>query len=139
MKKTILTMAVCAFMTATISTSFGQDTAKESIKANVKTQETPKDTNSELQKFKKESGIKIKNIDNYIGNLKVYFYQNKIKNKEAFQDNLNLLEQKNDNLNVKLTDYKDEEQSKLASFKTELNRDLAEIAKAVDGFIANNK
>jgi len=139
MKNTILTFAICAFMSATVSTSYGQDPTKESIKSTVKTQETPKDSNLELQKFKKESGIKIKNIDNYIGDLKVYFYQNKLKNKEAFQDNLNLLEQKNDDLSVKLAAYKFEEQSKLVAFKTELNHDLAEIAKAVDSFRANNK
>lgn len=139
MKKTILTMAVFALMTTTISTSFGQNTEKEPIKTNVKIQETPKDANSEFQSFKKESEVIIKDIDNRIGELKVWFYQNKIKNKDAYQDNLNLLEQKNDSLMVKLAEYKVKDQSAWTSFKLEVNQGLVEIAKALKIFVTSNK
>ena len=139
MNKTILTMAVFALMTTTISTSFGQSPEKESIKTNVKIQETPKDANSEFQKFKKESELRIENVDNIIGDLKVFFYQNKIKNKISFQDNLNLLEQKNDNLSKKLAEYKDNDQSTLTSLKTEIKQTLMEIAKTLKTFEADNK
>jgi len=132
-------MAVFALMTTTISTSFGQSPEKESIKTNVKIQETPKDANSEFQKFKKESELRIENVDNIIGDLKVFFYQNKIKNKISFQDNLNLLEQKNDNLSKKLAEYKDNDQSTLTSLKTEIKQTLMEIAKTLKTFEADNK
>src|ERR1035437_7418614 len=115
MKKTILTMAVFALMTTTISTSFGQIPEKEPIKTDVKIQESPKDNNSEFQKFKKESESRIANIENIIGELKVVFYQNKIKNKIAFQDNLNMLEGKNNTLKKKLAEYKDNDQKTLTS------------------------
>ena len=139
MKKTILAMAVFALMTTTISTSFGQNPEKEPIKASAKVQEAPKDANSEFQKFKKESELRIENVDNIIGDLKVFFYQNKIKNKIAFQDNLNLLEQKNDNLRKKLAEYKDNDQSTLTSLKTEIKQTLMEIAKTLKTFEADNK
>jgi hypothetical protein len=139
MKKTILIMAVCTLMTTTISTSFGQSPVKDSVKTNVKIQETPKDAGSDFQKFKKDSELSIKNIDNIIGDLKVVFYHNKIKNKIAFQDNLNLLEEKNDNLGKKLSDYKGNDQSTLLSFKVEIKQGLVEIAKALKTFEADNK
>jgi hypothetical protein len=139
MKKTILAMAVFAFMTTSISSSFGQNPVNEPIKTDVKIQDAPKDTNSDFQKFKKESELRIKNIENIIGELKVFFYQNKIKNKIAFQDNLNLLEEKNDNLNKKLAEYKDNDQSTLTSLKVEIKQVLVEIAKALKTFEADNK
>jgi len=69
----------------------------------------------------------------------VFFYQNKIKNKISFQDNLNLLEQKNDNLSKKLAEYKDNDQSTLTSLKTEIKQTLMEIAKTLKTFEADNK
>jgi hypothetical protein len=126
-------------MTTTISTSFGQNPEKEPIKTDVKIQDTQKDTNSEFQKFRKESELRINNIDNIIGELKVVFYQNKIKNKIAFQDNLNLLEEKNDNLKKKLAEYKDNDQSTLSSLKVEIKQTLTDIAKALKTFEADNK
>lgn len=139
MKKTILTMAVFALMTTTISTSFGQNPEKDPVKTEVKIQDAPKDTNSDFQKYKKESELRIGNIDNIIGDLKVVFYQNKIKNKIAFQDNLNLLEEKNDNLKKKLAEYKDNDQSTLSSLKVEIKQTLTDIAKALKTFEADNK
>ncbi|MCX6236972.1 MAG: hypothetical protein NTY07_05325 [Bacteroidia bacterium] len=154
MRKTMLSMAVLAFMVGTISGSFGQDLDNKSLKAKENIQEAPKnvvvakqdlkgvqktDAISEFQKFRKESEIKIKSFDNRIGDLKVTFYQNKIKNKESYQDNLNILEQKNDNLNVKLTEYNVKEQNKWASFKLEFNHDLDEIGKSLKDFAINNK
>lgn len=138
MKKIILTIAAFAFM-ATISTAYGQDSDKKSVKASENIQGTQKDTASEFQTFKKESEIRIKNIDNRIGGLKVTFYENKIKDKIAFQDNLNLLEQKTDDLQKKLADYKVMEQSKWVTFKLEFNHDLNEIAKSLNDFALNNK
>jgi uncharacterized protein with gpF-like domain len=139
MKKTILIMAVCTLMTTSISSSFGQSPVKDSVQTNVQIKEAPKDASSEFQKFKKESELSIKNIDNIIGDLKVVFYQNKIKDKIAFQDNLNLLEEKNDNLGKKLTDYKESDQSTLTSFKVEIKQGLVDIAKTLKTFAADNK
>lgn len=154
MRKTMLSMAVLVFTVGTISASYGQDLDNKSVKAKENIQKPPKnvvvakqdlkgaqktDAISEFQKFRKESEIKIKSFDNRIGDLKVTFYQNKIKNKEAYQDNLNLLEQKNDNLNVKLAEYNVKEQNKWASFKLEFNHDLDEIGKSLKDFAINNK
>jgi len=138
MKKAILTLAVFALTTATISTSYGQNPDKKSVKTSENIQGTPKGAISEYQNFKQESEVKIKSLDNRIGDLKVYFYQNKIKNKEAFQNNLNLLEQKNDDLKKKLVNNV-QDQNNFTSFKLEFNHDMDEIGKSLKDFIISNK
>ncbi len=138
MKKSILSIALFAFMAGTASISNGQNPDKKLIVASANIQQPQKDLASEVQKFRKESELKIKSIDNNIGDLKVYFYQNKVKGKEAFQNNLNLLEQKNDALKVQLTaDIKD--QAVLASFKLEFNRVVDELVKSLKDFRIKNK
>jgi len=138
MRKSILTMAVVAFMAGSISTSYGQNADKKEIGASGNTQTAQKTDNPEFQKFSKDSEKKIKNIDNIIGDLKVYFYQNKIKDKEGFQNNLNALEEMNDGLLVKLAGYKND-QNTLTSFKLEINTAMDELGKSLKSFRSKNK
>ena len=138
MKNSILSIALLAFMVGTASISNGQNNDKKLVVASANVQQPQKDLVSEVQKFKKESGLKIKSIDNNIGDLKVYFYKNKVKGKEAFQNNLNALEEKNDALKVKLAgDIKD--QAVLASFKLEFNSVIDELVKSLKDFRVKNK
>jgi len=138
MKNSILSIALLAFMVGTASISNGQNNDKKLVVASANVQQPQKDLVSEVQKFKKESGLKIKSIDNNIGDLKVYFYKNKVKGKEAFQNNLNALEEKNDALKVKLAgDIKD--QAVLASFKLEFNSVIDELVKSLKDFRIKNK
>jgi len=153
MKKSILTIAVFAFMTATISTSYGQNPDSSSVNNKVNAQEipkktvgiknelkaAPKDANSGFQNFRKESEAKVKIIDSCIGDLKVHFYSNKIKDKIAFQDNLNLLQDRSVELKKKLTDISAQDQNALSSFKLYFNNEVKEIGKSLKNFIANNK
>ena len=138
MRKSILTMAVVAFMAGSISTSYGQNADKKEIGASGNTQTAQKTDNPEFQKFSKDSEKKIKNIDNIIGDLKVYFYQNKIKDKEGFQNNLNALEEMNDGLLVKLAGYNND-QNTLTSFKLEINTAMDELGKSLKSFRSKNK
>lgn len=138
MRNSILTMTLVAFMAGSISTSYGQNADKKEIAANGITQVAQKDGNPEIQKFRKDSEAKIKNIDNIIGDLKVYFYQNKIKDKEGFQNNLNAIEEKNDGLLVKLAGYKND-QNTITSFKLEINTAMDELGKSLKEFRSKNK
>jgi len=138
MRKSILTMAVVAFMAGAISTSYGQNADKKEIAVSGNTQTAQKTDNPEFQKFSKDSEKKIKNIDNIIGDLKVYFYQNKIKDKEGFQNNLNALEEMNDGLLVKLAGYNND-QNTLTSFKLEINTAMDELGKSLKSFRSKNK
>jgi hypothetical protein len=153
MKNTILTIAVFAFMTATISIAYGQDPDNKSVNTKMNTQEIPKkavgannklkeaskDASSEFQNFRKESEAKVKIIDSCIGDLKVHFYSNKIKDKIAFQDNLNQLQDRSADLKKKLTDFNLQGQNELSSFKLYFNNEVKEIGKSLKDFIAKNK
>lgn len=134
MKKSILTMALLAFMVGTVSTSFGQNPDKKLAIDSINTQDVQKNANPDFKNFKKESEQRIKNVDNSIGEMKIKFYKSKIKDKEAYQDNLNALEQKNDDLKKKLTDFNSKDQKDWSSFKIEFNRDLDELGKAMKDF-----
>lgn len=131
-------MALLAFMIGTISYAYGQNADKKSVVAGVNTQEGPDGVASDYQKFKKEAEIKIKSIDNNIGDLKVYFYQNKLKDKEAFQNNLNLLDQTIDGLKLKLAGYKNDPNT-LTAFKLEISNAMAELGKSLKEFKTKNK
>jgi len=137
MKKSILIIALISFIIGTTSISYGQSTEIKSVKTNEEVKAAPKGGNSEFQKFRMESEMKIKGIDDKIGELKVYFYKNKVKDKVAFQDNLNLLEQKNEDLKFKLAANKDD--STLSSFKSEFNQSLDELRKSLKDFRTKNK
>lgn len=153
MKNTILRIALFAFMTATISTAYGQNPDNKSVKPKMNAQEipkkavdtknelkeAPKEASSEFQNFRKESEAKVKIIDSCIGDLKVHFYSNKIKDKIAFQDHLNLLQDRSVELKKKLTDISAQSQNDLSSFKLYFNNEVKEIGKSLKDFIANNK
>jgi hypothetical protein len=152
MKNSISTIVVLAFMTASISVAYGQNPDNKSVKTKMNTQEIPKkagannklkeaskDASSEFLNFRKESEAKVKIIDNYIGDLKVHFYANKIKDKIAFQDNLNLLQDRSVNLKKKLTDFNLQGKNDLSSFKVYFNNEVKEIGKSLKDFVANNK
>ena len=146
MKKTILTLAIVAFMAGTVSTLSAQTTDKQSDKAreNLKDakkelKEAKKDSVSEYQAFKAESNLKIKDNEKRIAELKVKLAKVNAKNKATYNKDVNALEQKNNKLKVKLAEYKENGQSKWAAFKLEFNHDMTELGTALSDFTVNNK
>jgi hemolysin activation/secretion protein len=143
MKKLILSLAVVAFMAGTISTSFGQAPDKQSVKAreNLKEEKkdvviakqdlkvAQKDSISEYQKLTKESEIKFKSNEKSISDLRAAITKNNSKEQATDQKKLSLLEDKNNSLKKELADYKVLGQKEFTAFKTEFNRNLAQLAK----------
>jgi hypothetical protein len=153
MKKTILTMAIMT-MAVTLSMSYGQEPDKKSVKAreNLKEErkdvveakkdlkEAQKDSASEYQKFKTESELKIKNNEKRLAELKVKQAKMNEKDRAIYLKKVNKLEQKNADLKMKLTNYKNNEgQTKWMSFKTEFNHDMNELGRALKDFTVDNK
>ena len=148
MKKFVFAIAFLVFIVVNISTSYGnillnkliitrdyiQDAKKDKVNAKHDLKENQNDSPAAFKNFKKESESKIKKIDDGIGDLKVKFYKSKIKDKEAYQNNLNQIEEKYDLLKKKLADYKIVGQAQWNSFKLEFDRDLAELGKALKNF-----
>lgn len=153
MKKTILTLAVVAFMAGTVSTLNAQTTDKQSDKAreNLKDakedvidakkelREAKRDSVSDYQAFKAESNLKIKDNEKRIAELKVKHAKVNKKNKASYNKDVNALEQKNNNLKVKLAEYKESDHSAWQSFKLEFNHDMNELGTALSDFVVNNK
>jgi len=148
MKKLLYSIALLVFMAGTISTTFGnildnklvveslniQDAKKDKVNAKLDSKENQNQAGSAFKNFKKESESKIKKIDDGIGDLKIRFYKSKIKDKEAYQNKLNQLEEKYDLLKKKLADYKMDSQNGFNSFKLEFDSNVAELGKAVRNF-----
>jgi len=141
-------MAVVAFMAGTLSTTFGQVPDKQSVKAreNLKEEKkdvvvakqdlkvAQKDSVSEYQKLTKESEIKFKSNEQSIADLRATITKTNSKEMVNDQKKVSMLEVKNDNLKRELADYKVLGQTQFNSFKSEFNRDLAQLAKELKDF-----
>lgn len=152
MRKFFLALAAIAFMSLTIATSYGQAPDKKSEKAreNLKEaksdvvdakqdlKEAQKDSVSEYQSFKKESELKIKDNEKSIADLKLKSDKVEAKNKATYQDKIRELEAKNAKLKSNLENYKEDGAAKWTSFKTEFNRDMNELGKAIKDLTVNN-
>ena len=148
MKKLVLSLAVVAFLAGTVSTSFGQVPDKKSEKARENLKEerkdvvvakkdlkiAQKDSVSDYQKLTKEAEVKFKNNEKSIAALRVSITKSNSKEKATDQKKLSLLETKNNNLKKELADYKVLGQTQFTTFKTELNRDLDQLAKELKDF-----
>jgi predicted RNase H-like nuclease (RuvC/YqgF family) len=153
MKKSILSVALFAFMAGTISTSYGQVRDQKSFSERGNVQESNKDrtdakqdykevqrkSDFEFQKFKKEGQAKIRNNEKRISELKVKISKFNTREKADYQKNLRVLEQKNANLKRKLANYKEKQQDKWTSFKSEIDRDLDEVGNQLRDFSVDNR
>ena len=153
MKKSILAVALFAFMAGTISTSYGQVRDQKSFSERGNVQESNRDrtdakqdykevqrkSDFEFQKFKKECQSKIRNNEKRISVLKVKISKFSTREKAEYQRNLRVLEQKNAGLKRKLANYKEKQQDKWMSFKREIDRDIDEVGRELRDFSVDNK
>jgi hypothetical protein len=148
MKKLILSLVAVAFLAGTVSTAFGQVPDKQSVKAreNLKEEKkdvvvakqdlkiAQKDSVSDYQKLTKEAEIKFQSNDKSIADLRTSITKTNSKEMATDQKKVSLLEVKNNNLRKELADYKVLGQTEFTTFKTRLNRDLAELSKELKDF-----
>jgi hypothetical protein len=148
MKKIILCISVMAFLAGTVGTSFGQVADKQSVKARETLKEekkdvvvakqnlkvAQKDSISEYQKLTRESDTKFKTNEKSIADLRSVIAKTNSKEQATDQKRVSLLEQKNIDLQKELADYKEIGQTKFATFKSKLNKDLDQLAKELKDF-----
>jgi Flp pilus assembly protein CpaB len=148
MKKLILSLAVVAFMAGAFSTSFGQVVDKKSEKAreNLKEEKkdvvvakhdlavAKKDSVTEYQTLTNESNIKFKSNEKSIADLRAAITKGNSTAMATDQQKVSILEDKNNSLKKELADYKELGQTKFTAFKTEFNRDLAQLATELKDF-----
>jgi hypothetical protein len=91
------------------------------------------------QNFRNEADPIIKVNDARIAELKVKMKNTGERIDSQYKKSIDTLEQKNQNLKVKIKTYKSDANDDWQSFKTELNHDMTEIGQALKNVTINNK
>jgi hypothetical protein len=151
MRKAILSLAIASFMTASVVSSFGQETDKKATKARENLKEANRDvadakhdlnkaeqdSASDYQRFRKECSTRISDNEKNIAEYKLAVKKEKKATKAKNEKKLAALELKNKHLKAKLAAYrKDEAEAKWEAFKKGFNHDVDEVGGALKDFAA---
>ena len=153
MKKIIFILAVTTFIAGTVLVGC-KSTTKEEIASQEKVDdaeqnlEDAKDslvvakkaaTAEEWQTFKNQTDSVISYNEAQIADLKLKMQKTGKTVDAKYQKNIDILEQKNKNLKVKIDTYKNDANTDWQSFKREFNHDMDEIGKAFKDLTVDNK
>jgi hypothetical protein len=153
MKKSILTFAFATLAIGSIFTGCKNNTEKEQAaqesvdSAKVAVAEAEEDlveakraaTAEEWQQFKDSTNAKIDKNKAEIAELKLKIKKTGKDIDNAYQRNIDTIEQKNKNLKAKLDSYKNDVDSDWQAFKREFNHDMDELGQSLKDFTVNNK
>lgn len=152
MKTKILTLAALLIFTGCLLTSCGKTQDKTENEKIEKGKEEVKDAKEDLQKtetqyaievmdFKKVAEEKMLENKKTIEELKAKRSTKKTaKEKEKYDVKIAELEIRNDNLRIKLRDYKEEKRTeKWESFKREFNHDMDELGSSIKDIFRDNE
>ncbi|OIP01616.1 MAG: hypothetical protein AUJ98_03750 [Bacteroidetes bacterium CG2_30_33_31] len=110
--------------------------AKENVdEADMKLYQERQDS---IKQFKNESKEKIDYYDARIIELKAKIANKKTNVKTLFESRLALIEEKNNELKIKLAKYSDDTSDNWKVFKSELSRDMENLEKALNDFSKDN-
>lgn len=153
MKKIIFILAVTTFIVGTTFVGC-KSTTKEEIESQEKVDdakqnlEDAKDslvvakkaaTAEEWRTFKNQTDSVISYNEAQIADLKLKMQKTGKTVDAKYQKNIDILEQKNKNLKVKIDTYKNDANSDWQSFKREFNYDMEEIGQAFKDVAVDNK
>mgnify|MGYP003489417053 FL=1 len=153
MKRSIFTLAIVTFAVGSIVMSCKPNTEKEQAaqesvdSAKVAVAEAEEDlddarraaTAEEWQAFKDSTNAKIDENNAEIAKLKLKIKKTGKDIDEAYQRNIDTIEQRNKNLKTKMDSYKNDVNSDWKSFKREFNHDMDELGESLKDFTVNNK
>lgn len=134
MKKSIFILAASTLMTASIfigcdgpatSTESSQMMMNDTIKSNEAHM-------ADMKSYRKESAMKLAAYDQEIKAYKAKMENKKQENKADYEKKVAALEQQNRDLKKKMNSYKEEGKEKWDTFKTEMNKDMDELGKALN-------
>lgn len=104
------------------------------VDAKANLNETRQDSVAEYQAFKKTSEERINANEKSIADFKAKIAKDKKEAKAQDEKQLATFEQKNNDLKMKLENYKDEGQLKWLTFKNEFNHNMDQLGKALKNF-----
>lgn len=146
MKKIFFSIAFLTFMAGLLFVGCKPETKEEKA-----SQEKLQDAKDDLTVAKKNANAKEwqafkKSTDSIINENEIRITELKVKMKNTgqsidakYKKNIDILEQKNSDLKVKIDTYKNDANSDWQSFKREFNHDMDEIGKALKDLTIDNK
>ena len=139
MKNSIFVYVVIGFMAGALFTGCSKTSEQKVQNAKVGMGETIQEVedtqagyHSEWQTFKSEYEQKIELTEKMLAGFKQKTEKAGPEFKEKYSKEVAVLEQKNDDLKMKLANYKDEGQSKWEEFKTSFKEDMDGIGKTME-------
>lgn len=142
MKKSIITLVACTFITGAILTSCNNSPKKaenaqtDAKEANNDLDKANEEYLADIEKYRKETADKIAANDKSIIEFKARIENEKNDAKVDYQKKITELEQKNSDIKKKMDDYKVEGKEKWEIFKVEFSRDMEELGKAFSNFFS---
>ncbi|MBP8967360.1 MAG: hypothetical protein KBG33_08215 [Paludibacteraceae bacterium] len=97
------------------------------------------DSTNEYDRYKIESEAKLKANDLKIAELKVKMKADKLEIRTKYEKQLNELEMKNAKLKTNIEDYKETDKNKWEIFKSNLNKEIEDIGKAITKMTEENQ
>jgi preprotein translocase subunit SecF len=152
MKKIMFTLAATVLMTGILFTSCNSTSrkienagdkvldAKEAVvDAKIDLTLARQDSISEFQQFKTDYQNQISTNEKTIAGLKLSIADASRENKVQFEEKLALLEKRNNELKIKLAEYKADETDQWKAFKQEFKNDMDELGDAFSNFTVSSK
>jgi hypothetical protein len=144
MKKSILTLAAVAFMTATTLTSCNspakkvEEAQRDVNEANKDLAKANEEYLADIESYRKETDEKIAANDRSIAEFNSRIKEQKREAAADYKLKIAKLEQKNSDMKKHLDEYKAEGKEKWEKFKTEFNHDMEELGKAFKDLTVKN-
>jgi uncharacterized protein HemX len=154
MKKTILSLSIAAFMAGSLITAQAQQTDEKSSEARANMQEAKiniseakedlkiakQDSLAQLPKFKRDCEKQFKTNDRSIAELKSKHLDMNESDKSVYRSEVEVLEQKNSDLKMRLADYKNNNgREAFNAFKDNFNDDLDRVSNGIMKLTINYK
>lgn len=152
MKKTLFTFAIKICIVGTVLTGCQNTSKEEAAQDNVENARENLDdakgeltdarkaaTQEEWEAFKASTNATINENEMKIADMKARMKKTGSSIDAQYDKKIEALEQKNDDIKIKLENYKNDSKSDWESFKEEYNRDMNELGQAFKNLTVNNK
>ncbi|RKS14394.1 hypothetical protein [Flavobacterium sp. 120] len=153
MKKTLFTLAITTFMAGTVltgcqNTSKKEEAAQDNVEDARENLDDAKEELSDARKvatedewnaFKASTNATIAENEMRIAEMKASMKKTGKSIDEEYAEKIDILEQKNNDIKVKIETYKNDTSNDWESFKQEYNRDMDELGQALKNLTVDNK
>lgn len=94
---------------------------------------------ADVENFRNESNTRIAENEKIIADMNAKMANEKRQLKANYREQVAAIEQKNNNMKRKMSEYKADTKDNWEAFKTEFNYDMSEMSKALNNLVSNNK